>query len=1136
MSMRVALSHHLSFVFHRQLNPTTLWLRLRPAPHTAAEIEAYSMKVHAEPVWLTWARDPFENHLGRLDLPEPFSRVGFDVEFIADLVPFNPFSFFVEPFANDYPFEYPEQLRKELIPYLHQEPCGDAFTGWLAGLDRTPRYLVEYLTLLNNEVHDRLKVYPSSGVKPNPLDTVIENGGGSPQDLAWVLTQSLRSLGLAARFTSGYLITLATDSDGNVSDDDSADVARIHAWSEVFIPGAGWIGLDPSLGIFTAEHHVPLASAPDRFRTLPLVGIKEQWVESSRDEVKLRRLKPRAPSKLLSETHWRDIVATGRFVDETLSKQQLALCSSAEVNFIYDSSAPSSESAATTATSTPIDREVAEQLLERLKAKWAAGGAVHIGQGEHYRGESSARWRMTCCYRTDGHPLWCNEERSASCRHGAQDVTVKDAHQFACTLANGLAVNADFVIAAHEDRLYQLWSDSSQLNMLPDSDELKDPLRRQRLAERLSAPQSAPTGYVLPLRWDPIRNRWSSGKWEFRRAGLFLLPGDFAMGFRLPLGSLSKLATEPDDIATEPSQFEEKALLPQIYGEASARQTVISPLQDAPEVVDSGKNGRAPRTALCVEARDNAIHVFLPPIHFVEHYVELIAVIQATAQQLQLPVVLEGYDPPQDQRLKRFVIEPDRNRVRLVLPAASSWQQQCELYETAYAEAKAVGLVPESGLSEDNDDVVHLAELDEEKVQRASSNTALTLGGPTPSSSPFLNHPQLLRSLISYWQNHPCLSYLFSGTQIGPSGNAPRPDEGRDDALYELGIALERFPVTDSPHLWLPDRLLRHLLADASGNMHRAEIRVDTLYAPERQSRRLGQILLQSFTMAPISTLASLQALLVRALIAHFKRRPYAEPLVRWESQLHDRFMLPQVLWDDFNSVIRDLNESGFPLQQEWFQSIFELNFPRLGRVQIGDITLELRRAHEPWPLLAEEVTGAGIARFIDVANERLQVRLSGVIPDRYVLACNRESVPLKRGSTEGEYVAGVRYKVTQPPSTLHPTIAPVTALVFDLIDTWTSKSIGGCTYYPAAPQTWTDEAGATPEKVELAGREPTVPPLPAAPAPIRVSGRFEGTGSGDNAIGTPTQRLDRRFPYLLDLTKVAVENGMVVQSDVRVV
>ena len=1130
MSMRVALSHQLRFVFHRQVNPTTLWLRLRPAPHTVAKIEAYSMKVHADPNWLTWARDPFENHLGRLDLPEPFSRIGFDNEFIADLDPINPFDFFVEPFANDYPFEYPEQLRKELLPYLHLESCGAAFLSWLNELDRSPHYLVEFLTNLNNAVHEKFEVISTDAVGKVDLDVIANNGGGSCRDLAWVLTQTLRAVGLAARFTSGYLISLTTDSEGDISDDESNDAARLHAWSEVFVPGAGWIGLDPSLGVFTAENHIPLASAPDRFRTLPLVGIKDQLVASSHDEVKLRRLKPIAQDKLLSETHWRDVAATGRYVDDVLKQQNIGLCSGAEVNFVVDSALPSNQQALGDG-----NRDVAHQLMNRLKAKWAPGGAVHLGQGEHYRGEASARWRMSCYFRTDGHPLLRHSQSLADNEDSARNLTSDDAQRFASTLATSLGLNSDFVISAHEDRLHQLWSDPAQLSYLPSSDELKDPLQRQKLAKRLSSTQNEPAGYVLPLRWDPVGQCWASGKWEFRRDALYLLPGDFSIGFRLPLDSLSKLATEPDDIATEPSPLEEKALLAEVYGEPSARQSVIAATSHVPEDVDSGRNGRAPRTAMCIEVRDNAIHVFMPPIHYVEHYVELIASIETTAVQLNLPVVLEGYDPPHDQRVRRFVIEPDGVRLRLFLPAAASWQEQHKIYETVFTEADSLGLVAQNRLPQADAGAIDPEEINEEDVQRPYSNTTLTLSGTTPSTSPFLNHPQLLRSLISYWQNHPCLSYLFSGTQIGPSGNAPRPDEGRDDALYELGIALERFPVGETPHLWLPDRLLRHLLADASGNMRRAEIRVDNLYAPERQSRRLGEIMLQSFAMAPTAKLASLQSLLLRSLIAHFHRRPYTQPLVAWESQLHDRFMLPQVLWDDFGSVIRELNESGFPLQQEWFASTLNLNFPRLGSVQIGDITLELRRAHEPSPLLAEEVTGGGIARFIDVANERLQVRLSGLVPDRYVLACNHEMVPLKRGSIDGDYLAGVRYKVTQPPSTLHPTIAPVAALVFDLIDTWTGKVIGGCTYYPSAPQMWPEAVLGTPVAGDLGGRQPAEPLAPIPPSPVRVAGRFTGSGSADQTLATPKQLLDRRFPYLLDLTKVAVGKGMVM-NEVRVV
>jgi uncharacterized protein (DUF2126 family) len=386
-----------------------------------------------------------------------------------------------------------------------------------------------------------------------------------------------------------------------------------------------------------------------------------------------------------------------------------------------------------------------------------------------------------------------------------------------------------------------------------------------------------------------------------------------------------------------------------------------------------------------------------------------------------------------------------------------------------------------------------------------------------------LKQPQILRSLIAYWHNHPSLSYFFSSTLIGPSGNAPRPDESRDDALYELGIALERFP-REAQLPWVPDRLLRHLLADASGNMHRAEIRVDQLYAPERQSRRLGQIMLRSFDMPSHPRLASLQALLVRALIVHFGRQPYTKPLAAWQSALHDRYLLPHVLWDDLGTVIGELGEHELPLQHDWFAPLLESNFPKLGSVQIGDITLELRRAHEPWPLLAEEVTAGSMARFIDVANERVQVRVTGMPPDHYMLVCNQEPVPLHPRTIQGDYVAGVRYKVCQPPSTLHPTVAPTNALVFDLIDTWTGRAIGGCTYFPAPPRTWTVGVTGAPTIADRSGRQPAAPPPPVTVAATPVTGRFADCGSGVVPNASPEVR-DARFSYSLDLTKVAISN-----------
>tara|TARA_R110002049_G_scaffold4601_5_gene32614 strand:- start:850809 stop:854156 length:3348 start_codon:yes stop_codon:yes gene_type:complete len=1113
MTTRVALSQHVGYVFDRQMDPTTLWLRLRPAPHTAAKLEAYSIKVHVAQPWLTWARDPFENHLGRLDLPEPFSAIAFDSEFIADLEPVNPFDFFVEPYANDFPFEYPDQLRKELTPYLHRTTCGPAFVDWLIDLDRSPRYMVEFLTKMKDHVCENLTLKGLSDDKPIDLDAVIRQGGGSPRDLAWVLTQSLRALGLAARFTSGYLISLGLDEEGNIREDESDDMASMHAWSEVFVPGAGWIGLDPSMGVFTAENHIPLASAPDPFRTVPVVGVDPTRVSSERNEIRIRRLLPVTPDEPLSETHVRDITAAGRMVDAALREEQVKLCSSAEVNFVSAVNAGAAEW--TDQTMGPDKLRSAYALLDRLRTQWAPGAAVHLCQGEHIQGEASARWRLSCCYRSDGQPLWRNGKLLAGDRCPDRIATATDARLFSQSLADNLGIHSQFVTAAHEDPFEYFAANPMTLPLAPQADDLSDPLGRQRLANQLSTPQSEPAGYVLPLRWDFTKQQWTSGTWTFRRDHLYLLPGSFAMGFRLPLHSLSKDATEPDDIAIEPSLFEEKPVLPETHGEVSARQFELSHISDAqqhPAVADDKRNVRAPRTAICVEVRDGVIHVFIPPIHYVEHYVGLVAAVESAAQIHGLPVVLEGYEPPPDPRLKRFAIEPDNGLLRLFLPMASSWQQQSELYDVAYTEGKAVGLDYEHGGRRD------------EARQRPNSYTSLTLAGPTPAESPFLTRPQILRSLIAYWQNHPSLSYFFSGTLIGPSGTAPRPDEGRDDALYELGIALERFPK-DSSLPWMPDRLLRHLLADSSGNMHRAETRVDQLYAPERQSRRRGQIVLRSFDMPSHPRLADLQSLLVRSLIARFSHLSYTKPLIDWQSALHDRFMLPEVLWDDLSEIIDELKESGFPLQREWFAPLKEFNFPKLGSVQIGDITLELRRAHEPWPLLAEEITGGGMARFIDIANERIQVAVTGMPPDRYALMCNQQSVPMNPGVVQGDYVAGVRYKACQPPSTLHPTVWPTSELVFDLIDTWTGRAIGGCTYYPAPPLTWTYGTTGAPAIAGATGQRPADDPPPITMGATPVTGRFKESGSGIGPVEPPKPHDDRRFPYSLDLTKIAIRS-----------
>jgi uncharacterized protein (DUF2126 family) len=509
------------------------------------------------------------------------------------------------------------------------------------------------------------------------------------------------------------------------------------------------------------------------------------------------------------------------------------------------------------------------------------------------------------------------------------------------------------------------------------------------------------------------------------------LPGDAALGYRLPLDSLAA-DEDADQLFAERCQFEARAPLPEIHNEVSARLTRIEIGTAEVAAADAhATSGAAPRTALCVQVRAAALHVFLPPLSHLEHYLELIAAIEAAAESLQVAVWLEGYEPPVDHRLRRFTLEPDAGVLRLQLPETASWSEHVALLELAYQEAARLGLSAQRLLA----DGIR---------QPVNGVSAMILGGTSAADSPFLQQPQLLRSLIAYWQRHPSLSYFFT-TQAG--GQAPRPDEGRAEALYELGMALERIVPDARTPAWFPDRILRHLLADPAGNMRRAEWRIDELYDPARASRRLGQVTLRAFETAAHPQLAALQSLLVMALLARFARTPVDAELVPWGAALHDRFLLPQPLWQDLELVLRELAAMDLPLALDWFAPFLDLHFPLLGTVQIGAIALELRTAHEPWPVLAEEVTAAGVARFVDSANERVQVRVTGLVPGRYVLACNGRRVPLQPGAAHDEFIAGVRYKACNPPATLHPTTAVFTALVFDLIDTWSGQAVGGCTY-----------------------------------------------------------------------------------------
>jgi uncharacterized protein (DUF2126 family)/transglutaminase-like putative cysteine protease len=1131
MSIQVALNHVMHYRYDRQVVLGPQIIRLRPAPHCRTRILSYSLRIVPSEHFINWQQDPQSNYLARVVFPKPAGELRIEVDLVAEMAVLNPFDFFLEDYAQKFPFRYEPTEQRGLEPFRTTAPATPRLTGYLAGISREPQPTVDFLVELNRrlaaEVRYVIRLEP--GVQ-SPEET-LEKRSGSCRDSAELLVQILRHLGFAARFVSGYLIQLTADlkpTDGPAGP--SQDFTDLHAWCEVYLPGAGWIGLDATSGLLTGEGHIPLACTPEPQSAAPLTGIVEACETTFEYVMKVARIweAPRV-TKPYTEEQWQAIDALGKQVDVNLTHDDVRLTMGGEPTFVSSEGTLAPEW--NTAALGENKRGIAVQLFRRLKERYAPRGLAHFGQGKWYPGEPLPRWSLNCFWRKDGEAIWTDAALMADETHEYPGAA-GNASRLLVEVARRLGIGEDHVFAAFEDAVYYVWRERKlPVNVDLSTATLTDPEERERLGRILDWTLDEAVGYVLPLAKAAEGASCQSGPWLLRGERCHLVPGDSPMGFRLPLDSLPWVRPSdfPHVYPPDPNQDFEPLAKPSLdrskYDrEQDDRRTAAAIARASAACGTSGtsggkggetgdaiggaagtvttadsiaKNPASPettvRTSMCAEEREGLLYIFMPPTRCLEDYLELIAAVESSATLLRQPVIIEGYEPPPDPRLVNFKVTPDPGVIEVNVQPSASWDELAASTLLLYEDAAACKLRSEKFM------------MDGRHVGTGGGNH-IVMGGATPQASPFLRRPDLLRSLISYWHNHPSLSYLFSGLFIGPTSQAPRVDEARNDSLYELEIAFSQFPAPGTPvPPWLIDRLLRNLLIDVTGNTHRAEFCIDKLYSPDSSSGRLGLLEMRAFEMPPHARMSLVQQVLLRSLVARFWREPYApRSLVRWGTALHDRFLLPHFVRADFEDVLAEQARAGFDLRPEWFAPHFEFRFPKLGDLELDCGSLELRQALEPWHVMGEEGTGTGTVRYVDSSVERLEVKVSGLAPDRYVVTCNGRAIPLWPTGRAGEFVAGVRYRAWQPWSALHPNIGIDSPLTFDIVDTWMKRSEGGCQYHVVHP----------------GGRSHDTFPVNAFEAESRRLARFFRLDHTPGLMSVEPAVRDGEFPLTLDLRR----------------
>jgi len=1147
VSIHVALKHVTRYRYDRLVGLGPQIVRLRPAPHCRTPILAYSLTIEPEEHFINWQQDAFANYLARLVFPEKTREFTVTVDLVAEMAVYNPFDFFLEPEAQKFPFKYDEALRVELAPYLAAETPGPLLKKYLAAIDLKPRATIDFLVEINQRLqHDISYLIRMEPGVQKPEETLAK-ASGSCRDSGWLLVQMLRHLGLAARFVSGYLIQLAPDQkalDGPSGTE--VDFTDLHAWCEVYLPGAGWIGLDPTSGLMAGEGHIPLACTPQPSSAAPISGAVDESEVEFEHEMRVTRVweSPRV-TQPYTEEQWQKVLLLGEQVDRELANGDVRLTMGGEPTFVSVDDRDGAEW--NTDALGPTKRLRAQELVHRLREEYGQGGFLHFGQGKWYPGEQLPRWALSIHWRADGQACWKDPNWFADEREGHQ-YTSEDARRFIGTLTRKLGLSGAHIQPGYEDTYYYLWRERRlPVNVDPLESRLDDEMERARLRRIFEAGLSSVVGYVLPIRRaegpELAGGPWITGPWFFRDERMYLFPGDSPMGYRLPLDSLPWVGKADYPYMIEQDPFAPRDALPAAAelrmqsvpglkvgasGGGSAAIAADGSIGGA-QVLNGGGLGTAgststrtpsryesahwiTRTALCVEARDprrangpkaeaqgevsGVLYVFMPPLQRLEEYLELLAAVEATCVETGCKIVLEGYGPPRDPRLKVLQVTPDPGVIEVNIHPAHCWKELVKNTEFLYDAAWRSRLSTEKFM------------IDGRHTGTGGGNH-LVMGGATPADSPFLRRPDLLASLLAYWHNHPSLSFLFSGLFIGPTSQAPRVDEARMDALRELEIALaemERNKAVygqDMPP-WLVDRSLRNILVDVTGNTHRSEFCIDKLYSPDSATGRLGLLELRAFEMPPHARMSIVQQLLLRALVARFWREPYRAPLVRWGTALHDRFMLPTFVRMDFDDVMEEMSIAGYAMESDWFAPHFEFRFPKAGEFAARGVHLTLRNGLEPWHVMGEEGSAGTTVRFVDASLERLELKVTGLVDPRYRVTVNGHAVPLQPTGRVGEYVAGVRYKAWSLPSALHPSIGAHAPLTVDLVDTWMQRSLGGCRYHVAHP----------------GGRNYVTLPVNAYEAESRRLARFEALGHTPGKMEVSAPHPSWEHPFTLDLRK----------------